>query len=231
MGDITRPLAELLTRARTRGFLGPGSVEDHIRHARGFAKAVGRAPANFLDLGSGGGIPGLVLLILWPEAHAVLLDSGQARAQFLMGAVAELGLERRAAVLGARAEEAGRDASWRGRFQVVVARSFGRPPVTAECGSPFLCVGGRLVVSEPPTAPQETRTAPAQGDFEPVPEESEARPASAARWPASGLARLGLADAGVCRPQEGTFRVLVQRELCPHRYPRRIGTPSKRPLF
>jgi 16S rRNA (guanine527-N7)-methyltransferase len=53
-------------------------------------------------------------------------------------------------VAGARAEVLGRQPGERGRHQAVVARGFGPPPVTAECGAPFLEVGGRLLTSEPP---------------------------------------------------------------------------------
>src|SRR4051812_34590597 len=65
MNSTMGQLIETLEEARTAGFLGPGPVEPHIRHAQGFAAAVvaalGREPANFADLGSGGGVPGLVL--------------------------------------------------------------------------------------------------------------------------------------------------------------------------
>ena len=56
-------------------------------------------------------------------------------------------------------------------FDVVVARSFGRPAMTAECAAPFLLRGGHLVVSEPPGAVE-------------------------GRWSAEGLAGLGLELAG-----------------------------------
>ena len=104
---------------------------------------------------------------------------------------------------------------------MVVARSFGRPAITAECSSPFLCVGGRLVVSEPPAV----STANIAEDKKPH------QPANSSRWPASGVALLGLTDAGTRSSEEALFRVLVQRAPCPERYPRRTGVPSKRPLF
>src|SRR6478735_807025 len=62
-------VAEVLERSRALGFLGPGPVADHLRHAQVFAAALRSAPApapvdgvvRVLDLGSGGGLPGLVL--------------------------------------------------------------------------------------------------------------------------------------------------------------------------
>jgi hypothetical protein len=64
-------------------------------------------------------------------------------------AIDHLALSHRVVVICDRAEAAGRDPLLRGRFDAVVARAFGPPAVTAECGSPF-CGPGCLVVSEPP---------------------------------------------------------------------------------
>lgn len=196
-----------LERSREVGFLGPGPVDDHIVHARGFAVAVARAPRTVVDLGSGGGVPGLVLAELWDDTTFTLLDSSERRTAFLMEAVAGLGWGSRVRVLRARAEEAGRDVTLRGAADVVVSRSFGPPPATAECAAPLLRVDGLLVVSEPPEA---------AGD----------------RWPVDGLARLGFVR-GETRavPGAATYQVLRQAALCPEAYPRRVGIPAKRPLW
>ena len=60
----TEVLLEILIEAQSLGFLGPGDPASHISHALGFADAalVGAgAPSRFADLGTGGGVPGLVL--------------------------------------------------------------------------------------------------------------------------------------------------------------------------
>ena len=142
-------LLEVLDRSRGLGFLGPGSVRVHVDHAAGFAAGVD-APGWLLDLGSGGGVPGLVLARRWPGSRVVLLDSRERRCDFLTEAVRTLGLAARVVVECGRAEEAGHRRDLRGQFDLVTARAFGPPPVTAECGAPFLRVGGTLVVSEPP---------------------------------------------------------------------------------
>ena len=193
-----------LERSQRSGFLGPGPVTEHVTHARGFAAGLDEPPARFLDLGSGGGVPGLVLALAWPSASAVLLDAGERRADFLREAVGRLGLGERVEVVRGRAEELGRAPELRGAFDLVVARAFGPPAATAECGAPFLRVGGKLVVSEPPEP----------GD----------------RWPADGLAQLGLAR-GLSWRAPHAYQSLVQIEACPDRYPRRVGRPAKRPLF
>jgi 16S rRNA (guanine527-N7)-methyltransferase len=165
-------------------------------------------PARFLDLGSGGGVPGVVLALLaWPLSSAVLLDASERRCAFLEDVVASLSLTDRVSVVRARAEEAGRNAAFRGMFELVVARSFASPPVTAECAAPLLRVGGHLVVSEPPSSIRD-----------------------ASRWPADPLAELGL-EPSTRWTTPYAYQSLTQSSRCPTRYPRRVGVPAKRPLF
>jgi 16S rRNA (guanine527-N7)-methyltransferase len=201
---VAGTLESVLRQARDLGFLGSGPIEDHITHAGLFAAAHPGRPARVVDLGSGGGIPGLALAVEhWPDADIVLVDSGERRTAFLDEAVTALGLAPRVRVLRARAEVVGRDPAHRGHYDTVVSRSFGPPAVTAECGAPLLAIGGVLLVSEPPTQLED-------------------------RWPTSGLELVGLADR---TPTGSKMRVLVQSEPCPDRYPRRTGVPGKRPLF
>ncbi len=212
-------ILDVLLRAQALGFVGPGEPEVHLHQAEAMcrvAERIGRArriwrsqPARVLDLGSGGGVPGLVVAWRWPSSEVVLLDSSRRRTEVLAAAVATLGWADRVRVLQARAEEAGRQDDWRGSFDLVVARSFASPPVTAECAAPFLTTGGLAVVSEPPARDDE---------------------ATASRWPAPALRELGLEP--VMRVVDGfTFQVLRQSRPCPERFPRRVGVPSKRPLY
>ena len=205
-------LVAVLARSRRLGLLGSAAVDVQVAHAEGFAASIEGPPERFLDLGSGGGVPGLVLAVRWPESEAVLLDGRERRCAFLREAVRELGLGPRVSVVCTRAEEAARREDLRGRLDVVVARGFGPPPVTAECGAGFLRVGGRLVVSEPPGGVDEDQTD------------------AGVRWDPSGLAMLGLAK-GPLRGERFHYRLLEQVEPCPQRFPRRTGVPAKRPLF
>lgn len=157
-----------------------------------------------IDLGSGGGIPGLVLATQRPETAWVLLDAGADRVALLDAASLQLGLANVRAVHG-RAEDYGRGDA-RGSFDVATARGFGPPAVAAECVAPVLRLGGTLVVSDPPDGAQD-------------------------RWPAAPLAQLGLAVAGHVGLAAGHFTVLEQVTLCPERFPRRPGVPRRRPLF
>lgn len=194
-------LVEQLTQARSLGFLGPGPVEDHVAHAMGFVRALGQLSGTVVDLGSGGGVPGLVVALARPDLDLVLVDAMAKRCAFLESAVMALGLGHTTVILG-RAEEVGRSER-RGTAAAVLARGFGPPAVTAECAAPLLRVGGLLVVSEPPTG--------------------------AGRWPKAGAARFGLRP--TTRYESPALQVLVQEAPCPDRYPRRIGKPGKDPLF
>lgn len=211
-----------MARARTLGYLGDGPLEVQIAHSLGFARAaeevIGGQPERFLDLGSGGGVPALVLAERWSEAGAVLLDSSLGRTGFLSREVEALGWPSRVRVVRARAEEAGRDGAVRGCQQLVTTRSFGPPAVVAECAAPFLEVGGILVVSEPP------------GTAALAPGGQTGRVGDPARWPAGPLMELGLEPLVFLRAEFG-FQVLRQHRPCPDRYPRRPGIPAKRPLY
>ncbi len=221
MDGMTR-LRGLLTEARANGFLGPGAIGDHLDHAEAFAEAVesawggavpgvphpGDAPARVVDLGSGAGVPALVLTLRWPASRFLLVEANARRASFLERATGELGVAERAEVVAVRAETIGRDPARRGCYDAVVARSFGRPAVTAECAAPLLRVGGILVVSEPPTI------------------DAAALP----RWAPSALASLGMGT-GVRLGGARHFVAIPQLVACPERFPRRVGVPAKRPLF
>lgn len=198
-------LVTVLDEARDLGFLGPGGVQDHLQHARAYRPALLGAPAGVgFDLGSGGGVPGLVLAAGMPERAWVLVDAMRKRTDFLERAVAMLGLAN-VTVRNERAEVLGRDSAVRGQAAAVVARSFGPPAVVAECAAPLLQVGGLLVVSEPPG-----------GD--------------PARWPAAGLAEIGLVALDPVAGPPALFRASQTAEA-PDRYPRRVGVPRKRPLW
>ena len=155
-------LREILGEAQRLGFIGGTDVEPHLRHAEAFVAVVAGLgePACGLDLGSGGGLPGLVLAGHWLASRWWLLDAGRRRVDFLTTAVARLGWEGRITVVSGRAEELARSPELRGQMDVVSSRAFGPQAVTAECGAGFLRQGGHLVVSEPPAPPEGAEAAP-----------------------------------------------------------------------
>lgn len=216
MGEPGEALTSVLERARTLGFLGPGPIAPHIDHALAFLELLeegdGGAPTGpFLDLGSGGGVPGLVLATMLPGSRWILLDSMIRRTRFLAVAVEELDLVARVEVLTARAEDVGRDPARRGAHHVVVARSFGAPAVLAECAAPLLAPGGAVIVSEPPA--EHGGTGPRSG-----------------RWPPAGLAQVGLRLERWEAGPPSLVRLRAEAR-CPTTFPRATGVPAKEPLW
>jgi 16S rRNA (guanine527-N7)-methyltransferase len=231
-GIAPRALQEVLVAARDAGFLGPGPIERHLRHAEGFVtlarkEAEGESP-RMLDLGSGGGLPGLVIAGAWPEATMVLLEANERRAQFLERAVVACDLQQRVSVEHQRAEIFGRDPLFRATFDGLVVRSFGAPAVVAECAAPLLRVGGWLIVSEPPSE-DDTDTLTA-GFWAAQVHVQTTMAEESGRWPADQLVQLGLRPAESVRTEFG-YQILRQVFPCPDRFPRRNGVPTKKPLF
>lgn len=209
---IPDSLEPVLQEAARMGFLGSMPISDQIEHALGFAYCVeaerSGPPESAVDLGSGGGVPGLILALCWPACSVTLLDANERRTSFLQSAVDGLFEGDRITVVRCRAEEFSREPARRQAFEVVTARSFGSPAVTAECAAPLLSLGGLLVVSEPP-------------DGEPR-----------LRWPEGGLDELGLQPGSPIRfDRRFNYQTMTKSGPTPDRYPRRVGVPAKRPLF
>lgn len=149
-------LSGVLDEARRLGLLGAASVDEVLAHSAAFVTAVRLWPGKVdrslqvLDLGSGGGVPGLVVASALPTARLLLIDRRQKRADFLVRAVRRLGWMDRVVVLGADAAQVARNLAWRGWADVVTARGFGPPEATMAAAAPFCHLGSWLVVSEPP---------------------------------------------------------------------------------
>jgi 16S rRNA (guanine527-N7)-methyltransferase len=126
--------------------LGDRPVAEVILHAQAFVAALADVHGVVVDLGSGGGVPGLVIAVARPDLHLVLVDRRRARTDHLVRLVRRLGLTTRVDVRAADARELILPAP----ADAVVARGFGAPAVTARAAARVLRDGGLLVVSEPP---------------------------------------------------------------------------------
>jgi len=211
-GRVDPVLRRALSRSFDLGFLGSMPIDDQIDHALGFVAVLesssGGAPESVIDLGTGGGVPGLVLVSCWPEARVVLMDASERRTEFLSESLETWPTTGNAEVIRGRAEDLGREGGLREQFAVVTSRSFGIPALTAECGASFLVVGGWMAVSEPPEVPAE------------------------ARWPQDGLGVVGLERVETIRVA-GRFGYQLLHKVAgiDDRFPRRVGIPAKRPVF
>ena len=163
-------------------------------------------PLTIIDIGSGGGLPGLVLAICRRDARVTLLDSTEKKCGFLRHAAKEIGLEN-VSVLHDRAEVAAQDKSnRRGKFDVVTARAVGRLASLLEITVPFARVGGLCVLTKGQKADEEL---------------AEAKGA---------LHLLHAAHAGTVETPTGRVVVIEKLRKTPSAYPREIGEPKRNPL-
>ena len=184
--------------------VGPTPLEHHLDHARRLSEVLGPGGAVALDLGTGAGIPGLALAGFRPDLRWTLVDAARRRLRPVRAAVDQLGWADRVAVVHARAEELASDDRWVAHFDVIVARLFGPPAVTAECAAPLLRRGGRLLVTEPPGG-------------------------APGRWDDPGLAALGL-ERRIGHDDPPVVE-LVSVAAPEDRFPRRPGQAVRRPLW
>lgn len=98
------------------------------------------APARIADVGSGAGLPGVPLAILWPASEVLLIESTGKKASFLRTVVSELGLGG-VTVLAERAEVVGHG-PWRETCDLVCARAVAPLATLAEYCLPLCRVGG-----------------------------------------------------------------------------------------
>ena len=166
-------------------------------------------PRRALDLGSGGGVPGIVLAIATPHVRWTLVDSIGKKVHALAQFVEALGLmnvEARAA----RAEDLGRGPE-RATFDLVTARACSSMPVVLEYAMPLLAVRGRLIA---------WKAAPSAAELTAGREAAEVLGAAEPHVRPTDLAALG----------DHVLVVADKRRPTPDRYPRRPGEPARRPL-
>lgn len=151
VGPTDDELLRALTESQRLGFLGSRPIDEVVDHARRFVEALDAVPndSRVLDLGSGGGIPGLVIAHDRPDLHVVLLDRRTKRTDFLVRMVRRLGWSDRVEVVAADVGEmlASEDRS----FDAVVSRGFGPPVSTLTTALQLVRPDGIVVISEPPS--------------------------------------------------------------------------------
>ena len=137
-----------LGESQRLGFLGDRPVDQVVEHARAFVGALAGVTGTVVDLGSGGGVPGLVVAADRADLRVVLLDRRAKRTDFLERVVRRLGWGDRVSVVNADADRAWRDLA---PVEAVIARGFGPPEQTLATARRFVTDGGLIVISEPPS--------------------------------------------------------------------------------
>ncbi|MCS7287312.1 MAG: 16S rRNA (guanine(527)-N(7))-methyltransferase RsmG [Anaerolineae bacterium] len=166
---------------------------------------------NFVDVGTGGGFPGIPIKIVTPGINLVLVDSSRKKIQFLEHLKEALGLEGVEIIWG-RAEEIARQENHRERYDWVVARALAEFPTLAEYLLPFCRIGGYVVAYKGPKIFQELEIS-----------------LEAINLLGGKVVRLhSVQTQGL---ESSRYLLLIAKESStPLLYPRRPGIPAKRPL-
>ena len=148
-----------LVRASPHNLLSSRAVEElesrHIPECLGLAAMIPGECRDVLDLGSGGGFPGMVVAIVRPDLRVTLLDATSKKVAFLASAAAELGVE--VMTLDGRAEELVKDRA--GTFDAVTARAVAPLDRLLPWSLPWLRPGGLLFALKGERWEDELRTA------------------------------------------------------------------------
>ena len=167
---------------------------------------------RLIDVGTGAGIPGIPLKIVFPDIKLVLLDSVAKKAAFLHHLNHKLGLDNVEIVVG-RAEEVAHEAAYRESFDIVLSRGVAPLATLVELTLPFCTIGGSFIAQKKGAIDQEIRQA----------------------IKAIGLLGGRLREVKRVNLEEFTDKrqlVIIDKvSPTPPLYPRRPGIPEKRPLI
>lgn len=166
---------------------------------------------RMLDVGTGAGFPGIPVKVCCPWINVVLLDSLKKRVLFLEDVIRQLDLGGITAAHG-RAEEKGRDKDFRETFDLVTARAVAKLAILAEYCLPFLKPGGLFVAYKGPEIDEEL--------------DGSDKALEILSGTVDAVYKVNL-------PFDGGDRSLVvirKTQSTPEKYPRKAGTPEKKPL-
>jgi len=185
-------------------------VRKHLLDALTYMPLNPKPPARLIDVGSGGGIPGIVLAIVWPETHVTLVESIAKKTAFLVHVASHFALPN-VHIVSERAETLGQDKQYRAQYDMATARAVAELRVLVEYLLPLVRIGGKVYAPKGPTPHVEVEAAK------------------------TAITTLGghLHDiVSINEPplEPRTMVRIVKRRATPGTYPRLAGTPSKKPL-
>ena len=176
-----------------------------------FLDSISLIKVEKLNQGTGAGFPGIPLKIAFPELEICLADSLNKRVLFLNEVIEELGLKKISAVHG-RAEELARQKGYREQFDLCVSRAVANLSTLSEYCLPFVKVGGKFISYKANEVEEETKQA-----------EHALEVLGGA---CVDIQKFQLPDSEMNR----AFVIIEKKKKTPATYPRKAGTPSKKPL-
>ncbi|HFI1050741.1 TPA: 16S rRNA (guanine(527)-N(7))-methyltransferase RsmG [Streptococcus agalactiae] len=171
---------------------------------------IDNSPLSILDIGAGAGFPSIPMKILYPEIDITIIDSLNKRINFLNILANELELSGVHFFHG-RAEDFGQDKVFRAKFDIVTARAVARMRVLAELTIPFLKVNGRLIALKAAAAEEELISA------------EKALKTLFSQVTVNKNYKLPNGD-------DRNITIVSKKKETPNKYPRKAGTPNKKPL-
>ena len=166
---------------------------------------------SIIDVGTGGGFPGVPLAIAFPEKKFTLIDSLNKRVKIINDLCSKLGIKNVKAIHG-RAEELGRQNNLRESFDLCISRAVANMSTLSEYCLPFVKIGGTFIAYKGPNCREEIENAEL------------------------AMEKLGGEVYGVFYNELEGFEfdhVLVYIDKInstPKKFPRKAGTPAKEPL-
>lgn len=169
-------------------------------------------PLKVIDVGTGGGFPGLAMAIALPQAQLTLVDSVGRKVQAVQAMAEALGIADRVQLRCERAEKTGRDPHCRRQFHLAVARAVAAAPVVAEYLVPLLSADGTALLY--------------RGQWSDDDQRQLQRAAALLNTTTETIQVQELPG------QRGLRHVIPLRPkgACPKQYPRAVGVPAKLPL-
>ncbi len=185
-------------------------LEKHFLDSISLVRAIDlNEELSVMDMGTGAGFPGIPLKIAFPNLNVTLADSLNKRVTFLQEVIDALGLEDIVAIHG-RAEDLAQDKSYREQFDLSVSRAVANLSTLSEYCLPFVKIGGKFISYK-------------SGECE-----EEVISSKSAVFLLGGkiseTIKFQLGDSG------RSFIIIDKVKGTPKTYPRKAGTPSKKPL-
>jgi len=173
---------------------------------------ISNADFSLIDVGTGAGLPGIPLKILFPDIRLVLLEATAKKAAFLYHLKQKLGLDNVEIVVG-RAEEVAHLSEYRGRFDIVLSRAVASLPTLVELTLPFCTIGGNFIAQKKGAVDLEINRA--------------TKAISTLGGNLREVKRVEMEELA----DEHRLIIIDKASPTPQRYPRRPGIPAKRPIL